>query len=85
MGFAYVASAPLVRSSYKAAEVYVQSVLKKGEPGGVAETLQARLDVARKAAARIKQDESSAESDPPKDWIAASKLVRRDPTHRKAT
>jgi hypothetical protein len=27
MGFAFVAAGPLVRSSYKAAEVFVQSVL----------------------------------------------------------
>ena len=32
MGFAYVASGPLVRSSYKAAEVFVRSVLRPGDP-----------------------------------------------------
>ena len=31
MGFAYVASGPLVRSSYKAAEVFLASTLRPGE------------------------------------------------------
>jgi lipoic acid synthetase len=34
MGFAYAASGPLVRSSYKAAEVFVASALRPAEPTG---------------------------------------------------
>jgi len=34
MGFAFVASGPLVRSSYKAAEVFLASTLGEGAPGG---------------------------------------------------
>jgi lipoic acid synthetase len=35
MGFAYVASGPLVRSSYKAAEVFLRSALKPAPPPGL--------------------------------------------------
>ncbi|KAK6353385.1 hypothetical protein TWF696_005351 [Orbilia brochopaga] len=34
MGFLYVASGPLVRSSYKAGEAFIENVLKKRAPGG---------------------------------------------------
>src|SRR5260370_20381346 len=40
MGFSFVASGPLVRSSYKAAEVFVRSVLR---PGGDQETVDELL------------------------------------------
>jgi lipoyl synthase len=69
MGFLYAASAPLVRSSYKAAEVFVRSVLGGAAPhdGGadgarrdaVGVLLEERLTVARREAARV-----SAELDP---------------------
>ncbi|KAK6522065.1 hypothetical protein TWF281_002634 [Arthrobotrys megalospora] len=35
MGFLYVASGPLVRSSYKAGEAFIENVLKKRRGGGV--------------------------------------------------
>lgn len=50
LGFAYVASGPLVRSSYKAAEVFVRGVLKPEGPEGVREVLAARLAAAQVAA-----------------------------------
>ena len=53
LGFAYVASAPLVRSSYKAAEVFVRSVLRPGDPEGADRLLQERLAVARAGAERV--------------------------------
>jgi lipoic acid synthetase len=53
MGFAYVASAPLVRSSYKAAEVFVRSILRPGDVHGADALLKERLDEARRAAAQI--------------------------------
>ena len=40
LGFAYAACGPLVRSSYKAAEVFVRSVLRPSDPGAL---LEARL------------------------------------------
>jgi lipoic acid synthetase len=40
MGFAYVASGPLVRSSYKAAEAFVRGVLRPEDPAAV---IEARL------------------------------------------
>ncbi|MDP9002922.1 MAG: lipoyl synthase, partial [Myxococcota bacterium] len=43
IGFAYVASGPLVRSSYKAAEVYVRSVLRPGDPQAADAVLRDRL------------------------------------------
>ncbi|HKQ69284.1 MAG TPA: lipoyl synthase [Polyangiaceae bacterium] len=51
MGFPYAASGPLVRSSYKAAEVFVRSVLRPA--GGHEGVLEARLAEARAAAARV--------------------------------
>jgi len=33
MGFLYVASGPLVRSSYKAGEAFIENVLKKRKAG----------------------------------------------------
>lgn len=53
MGFSFVASAPLVRSSYKAAEVFVRSVLRPGDPQAAEALLQERLAEARRAAAEI--------------------------------
>ncbi len=53
MGFAYVASAPLVRSSYKAAEVFVRSILRPGDTHGADALLKERLAEAQAAAARI--------------------------------
>jgi lipoic acid synthetase len=49
MGFAYVASGPLVRSSYKAAEVFVRGVLMPGDPEAAEALLRARLANARGA------------------------------------
>ena len=43
MGFSFVASGPLVRSSYKAAEVYVRSVLRPGDPEGADALLRERV------------------------------------------
>jgi lipoic acid synthetase len=43
MGFQFVASGPLVRSSYKAAEVFVRGILKPGDPEGATQLLKERL------------------------------------------
>ena len=43
MGFSFVAAGPLVRSSYKAAEVFVRSVLHPGDPEGADALLRDRL------------------------------------------
>jgi len=51
MGFKYVASGPLVRSSYHAAEVFVRSMLHPSDPDGAAEALARRKDAAALAAA----------------------------------
>jgi lipoyl synthase len=44
MGFAYVASGPLVRSSYKAAEAFVRGILRPDDPNA---TLNERMATAR--------------------------------------
>ncbi len=51
MGFRFAASGPLVRSSYKAAEVFVKSVLLPGDAAGAAALLEQRLRDAQRAAA----------------------------------
>jgi lipoyl synthase len=50
LGFAYCASGPLVRSSYKAAEVFVRSVIAKDRPEDVETLLRERLVSAQRAA-----------------------------------
>ena len=52
LGFSYVASGPLVRSSYKAAEVFVRGILKPNDPAGADALLKERLAVAQSAAVR---------------------------------
>ncbi|WP_044236476.1 lipoyl synthase [Chondromyces apiculatus] len=65
MGFLYAASAPLVRSSYKAAEVFIHSALRgDGESGEQAEALLGeRLAVAQREAARVAAELGPAEQD----------------------
>jgi lipoic acid synthetase len=53
MGFVYAASGPLVRSSYKAAEVFVRSMLKPGDREGAEALMEERLRKAREEAARV--------------------------------
>jgi lipoic acid synthetase len=65
MGFAYVASGPLVRSSYKAAEVFVRGMLRDADPETA---LAERLAAARLAAAAV---------DGERALLPASALVRR--------
>lgn len=52
LGFQYAASGPLVRSSYKAAEVFVRSILRPGDPEGAEKLLKERLRAAQEAAER---------------------------------
>src|SRR3954469_17726395 len=59
MGFLYAASGPLVRSSYKAAEVFIRSVLRPGE--GAGDLLEARLERARGEAARVAEAQTLSE------------------------
>ena len=82
MGFAYVASGPLVRSSYKAAEVFVRSVLVPGDPEAADAMLKDRLVEAQRRA------DALAGTDGPRttsqlaarsavNLVPASSLVRR--------
>jgi lipoyl synthase len=60
MGFALTASGPLVRSSYKAAEVFVSSILKPGDSAGAAAALRERREASRQAAALRNAEESKS-------------------------
>jgi lipoic acid synthetase len=90
MGFLYAASGPLVRSSYRAAEVFVRTlVAARGEadaapdPAAVEAMLAGRLAEARRAASRVAtdadgqdgKDRTPAEVAPP--LVPLASLVRR--------
>jgi lipoic acid synthetase len=69
MGFLYAASGPLVRSSYRAAEVFLRSLLERGEgtawghdPRRVDAMLAERMDRARREAARVASEDRAAAS-----------------------
>jgi len=57
LGFMYCASGPLVRSSYKAAEVFVRSVLRPGDTHGADLELKERLARAQAAASALSEGE----------------------------
>jgi lipoic acid synthetase len=67
LGFSYVASSPLVRSSYKAAEVFVRSVLRPNDPEGAAKLLAERAAEAQSRAEAL----SSGEAVPTTSELAA--------------
>ncbi len=58
LGFLYCASGPLVRSSYKAAEVFLRSLLDEGDVEGA---LEERLARARIEAARVTAEQPTHE------------------------
>ena len=68
MGFAYAASGPLVRSSYKAAEVFVHGILRPGDPEAADAELRQRFEAATRAA---------APSVPAAPLVSTSSLVRK--------
>jgi lipoic acid synthetase len=74
MGFAFVASGPLVRSSYRAAEVFVRGVLHPGDPEAADATLRQRVAAARAhGPAEAMSDREAAA------LLPARALVRRGP------
>lgn len=90
MGFVYAASGPLVRSSYRAAEVFLRGILRSSgghgaDADGVQMALDARMDVARREAQRVAA-EMGEETVPPlpipdergaSGLVPVSSLVRR--------
>ncbi len=78
MGFLYCAAGPLVRSSYKAAEVFLRSLA--GDPtADVSAAIEDRIAAARRAAERVRENVASADAPPaPKnELLPAASLVRR--------
>ena len=69
LGFAYVASGPLVRSSYKAAEVFVKGVLRaEGKDDEAAASLLAeRVRAAREGALRVASEHGIVADEPARD------------------
>ncbi len=53
LGFRHVASGPLVRSSYRAAEGFIRGLLRPGDAEGAARMMKERLAEAQKNAARV--------------------------------
>ena len=72
-GFAFVASGPLVRSSYKAAEVFVRSVLRPGDEEAAEGLLRERLAQAQLHA----QSTSELAAHTAATLVPARALVRR--------
>ncbi len=60
MGFSFVASGPLVRSSYKAAEVFVRSRLMGDASTDATDVLRQRLEAAERAASEFSDDSRSS-------------------------
>jgi lipoic acid synthetase len=91
MGFLYAASGPLVRSSYRAAEVFLRSLLGRGEAEGqphdpkwVDAMLSERVERARREAARVTAELGEGAPQPPigdlsagAGLLPATSLVRR--------
>jgi lipoic acid synthetase len=81
IGFAFVASGPLVRSSYKAAEVFVRTVLRSGDPEGAAVLLGERLAQAQAAGSAgpwpTPGTTSELAAHAASSLVSASALVRR--------
>lgn len=75
MGFLYAACGPLVRSSYKAAEVFLRSLLGPSE-GNIEQQLEDRLTQAREAARRVREHEAPDAPPPDGTLVPASSLVR---------
>lgn len=74
MGFLYAASGPLVRSSYRAGEVFLKSLL--GKDGDVAGALEERLARARAAASEVaKNDDGASARGTERAVTAASSLL----------
>ncbi len=79
LGFLYAASGPLVRSSYKAAEVFLRSLLDPSTTN-VEATLEERLGRAREEAARVVREHAAESVAPAKsELLPVSSLVRRAP------
>ena len=85
MGFLYAASGPLVRSSYKAAEVFVRSVLAPGlssqdQPAPViGRALDARLEAARIGASRVARELGEPPAAEPRPVGAAAPAANAAP------
>ena len=73
MGFAFVAAGPLVRSSYKAAEVFVRSKLLARDPAGAEAILRERLLYSKAQARSVSELAARSAA----SLVSPSALVRR--------
>jgi lipoic acid synthetase len=85
LGFLFCASGPLVRSSYKAAEVFIRSMLHAEDaaatPEQVEGMIEERVAAAREAARRLTQSaEHTTEAHLAAEVIPVTSLTRRRPT-----
>ncbi|MBX3191430.1 MAG: lipoyl synthase [Labilithrix sp.] len=85
LGFAFVASGPLVRSSYKAAEVFVRSILRPGDPEGAEAVMKERLAEAQRAAGAIDGDAAPRTTSELAARAAASLLLPAESLVRRPT
>jgi lipoyl synthase len=81
MGFLHASSGPLVRSSYRAAEVFVRSLLtgEVSDPAKIDAALHARLEEARRGAQRVSLSlgEEGPQLAPPADRPAGAGAADR--------
>jgi lipoic acid synthetase len=80
LGFTYAASGPLVRSSYKAAEVFVRGILRPNDHEAAEALLKERLAVAQsaaEAAGGAPRTVSELAARTASDLLPVSSLVRR--------
>jgi len=82
MGFTFAASGPLVRSSYKAAEVFIRSRLSDGDPERTKALVAERVETAQRQARRVAAElgqplRAVTEAHLASSLVAPHKLVRR--------
>jgi lipoic acid synthetase len=75
MGFRYAASGPLVRSSYKAAEVFVRSMIRGDDEEATERRLAKRVATAQREAARVRAEMGDAAAAPLTEAHLAGALV----------
>ncbi len=79
MGFSYAASGPLVRSSYKAAEVFIRTMIRGDDDEQTERLLAERVATAKREAARVQAEVKDASERPLTEAHLAGVLVGGGP------